>query len=83
MPLCNFFTSHAVKFAAPLALVSLVQLAGCASAPPPPPAPPPAPVATRPAVVLPIAQLDRGVQIVLPDTVLFQTGKADLVVGES
>jgi len=28
--------------------------------------------------VLPIAQLDRGVQIVLPDNVLFETGKADI-----
>lgn len=84
----SFFSmSRTLKCIAPLAVVSLLQLAGCASAPPPPPppppAPPPAPVATRPAVVLPIAQLDRGVQIVLPDSVLFQTGKADLNVAES
>lgn len=58
-------------------------LTGCTSAPPAPaPTPAPAPVA-RPAVVLPISQIDRGVQIVLPDTVLFQVGKADLNAGES
>ena len=81
-----FSTNRTLKCIAPLAIVSLLQLTGCASAPPPPPpppAPPPAPVATRPAVVLPIAQLDRGVQIVLPDSVLFQSGKADLNVAES
>ena len=57
----------------------LAALAGCASTPPPtpPPAPAPAPVA-KPSVVLPIAQLDRGVQIVLPDSVLFESGKAAL-----
>lgn len=62
----------------------LLGLAGCASAPPPPPppAPAPAPVAA-PSVVLPIAQLDRGVQIVLPDTVLFESGKAVLNIGAS
>ena len=54
-------------------------LAGCSSAPPAAPAP----VAARPKVVLPIAQLDRGVQIVLPDTVLFETGKANLNETES
>ena len=50
-------------WAAPLLLVA------CAS-----PAPPPAPVWTGP--VLQIEQLDRGVQIVLPSTVLFETGQA-------
>ena len=61
-----------------LAPLLIVLLAGCASAPPEPaPAPPPGPVA-NPSVVLPIAQLDRGVQIVLPDSVLFETGKATL-----
>ena len=69
------FTAHPVRWLAPLLLVAL---AGCASTPPPPPpAPPPAPVA-KPSVVLPIAQLDRGVQIVLPDSVLFESGKAVL-----
>ncbi|MFZ6847397.1 OmpA family protein [Undibacterium sp. RuRC25W] len=37
---------------------------------------PPAPKANIP--VLPIAQLDRGVQIVLPDNVLFESGKAEV-----
>ena len=61
-----------------LAPLLIVLLAGCASAPPElAPAPAPAPVA-KPSVVLPIAQLDRGVQIVLPDSVLFETGKATL-----
>ena len=40
---------------------------------------PPAPPAPKAAVpVLPIAQLDRGVQIVLPDNVLFESGKAEV-----
>ena len=57
-----------------LAALVIASLAGCASTPPPPP---PAPaVVAKPAVVLPIAQLDRGVQIVLPDSVLFESGKA-------
>jgi outer membrane protein OmpA-like peptidoglycan-associated protein len=60
------------RFFAPLLLAAL---AGCATKPAEPPAP--APV-TQPKVVLPIAQIDRGVQIVLPDTVLFETGKAVL-----
>ena len=65
-------------------------IAGCASPPPapapapPPPPPAPAPVVQAPpSVVLPIAQLDRGVQIVLPDTVLFESGKAVLNVSAS
>ena len=74
-----FSTNRALNFAVPLAAACLLQLAGCASAPPPPPAP----VATRPAVVLPIAQLDRGVLIVLPDSVLFESGKSDLNATES
>ena len=78
-----FYSANRVlRCIVPLAIVAFTQLAGCASAPPEP-APAPAPVAAPPAVVLPIAQLDRGVQIVLPDTVLFQTGKADLNVAES
>ncbi|MBR7777704.1 OmpA family protein [Undibacterium rugosum] len=45
---------------------------------------PPAPVSTvSPPAVLPVAQLERGVQIVLPDTVLFETGKADIHSGQA
>ncbi len=72
------FSARRVVFG--IAPIAFALLAGCASAPEPKPA---APVATRPAVVLPISQIDRGVQIVLPDTVLFQSGKADLNVVES
>lgn len=68
---------HGIAFSA-LALAGAL-IAGCTSAPP---ASPPA-AAARPKVVLPIAQLDRGVQIVLPDTVLFETGKANLNETES
>ena len=57
-------------------IACLAALAGCALAPPPTPTPAPAPApVAKPAVVLPIAQLDRGVQIVLPDTVLFESSK--------
>ena len=70
------FTARSVRLLAPLLVAVLV---GCASTPPPPPPPPPAPVpVAKPSVVLPIAQLDRGVQIVLPDSVLFESGKAVL-----
>lgn len=55
-------------------------LAACAGAPPPPtPAPPPP--YTGP--VLQIAQIDRGVQIVLPATVLFDTGKSSFNTTEA
>lgn len=53
-----------------LALSATVLLAACAK-----------PKTNVP--VLPIAQIDRGVQIVLPNTVLFETGKATLNVTES
>lgn len=72
------FTARPAGFLACLFLL-LAAIVGCASAPPPPPPPPPAPViVAKPSVVLPIAQLDRGVQIVLPDSVLFESGKATL-----
>lgn len=57
-------------------LLSVGQLLGCA-APPPVPAPPP--VATSaPAAVISIDQTARGVLIPLPNSVLFNFGKADL-----
>ena len=65
-------TARSVRLLVPLFIAAL---AGCAFSPPPPPAP--APVA-KPSVVVPVAQLDRGVQIVLPDTLLFESGKAEL-----
>ncbi|MBC3932471.1 OmpA family protein [Undibacterium curvum] len=44
----------------------------------------PAPVSNpAPPAVLPVAQLERGVQIVLPDTVLFETGKAEIHSGQA
>ncbi len=75
-------SSFATRFLALAGIALASSLAGCSSAPPTAPAAP-APVAARPQVVLPIAQLDRGVQIVLPDTVLFETGKANLKEAES
>ncbi len=77
---CSEFSARRVLFA--IAALTFAILAGCASAPEPKPAAA-APVAVRPAVVLPIAQIDRGVQIVLPDNVLFQSGKAELNESES
>ena len=77
---CSEFSARRVLFA--IAPFTFAILAGCASAPEPKPAAA-APVAVRPAVVLPIAQIDRGVQIVLPDNVLFQSGKAELNESES
>ena len=77
---CSEFSARRVLFA--IAPFTFAILASCASAPEPKPAAA-APVAVRPAVVLPIAQIDRGVQIVLPDNVLFQSGKAELNESES
>jgi outer membrane protein OmpA-like peptidoglycan-associated protein len=65
--------------------IGLVGLSGCASAPapvaPPPvvaaPAPAPAPL-PAPKAVIAIDQTPRGVQIPLPNTILFQFGKAEL-----
>lgn len=45
--------------------------------------PPPAVTAAPATPVLPVAQLERGVQIVLPDTVLFESGKADIHNGQA
>lgn len=53
--------------------LSAALLAACSS-----PAPAPAPVAAAPKTVIAIDQTPRGVQIPLPNTVLFQFGKADL-----
>jgi outer membrane protein OmpA-like peptidoglycan-associated protein len=66
-------------------LATIVAFAGCASKPPAPPEPAPvaAVIVERPRVVLPIGQIDRGVQIVLPDNVLFDFGKATLNEGDS
>ncbi len=69
-------TLHASAAAALIAV-----LAGCQTPPPPPP-PPPAPVVyTGP--VLPIQQAERGVEIFLPATALFETGKSSLNAAES
>lgn len=66
-------------------LPAIAVFTGCASKPPAPPEPAPAAavIVERPRVVLPIGQIDRGVQIVLPDNVLFDFGKATLNEGDS
>lgn len=67
------------RFLAPavaLAALSSILVSGCATTERTPAPPPPA--VAPPTVRLPIAQIDRGVQFVLPDTVLFEVGKADL-----
>lgn len=75
-----FFTSS--RALGSLALLSL--LIACKSAPPASP-PPPVPVAA-PAYIGPtlsIEQSDRGVQVFLPSSVLFDTGKSDLRISEA
>lgn len=68
-------------FSAPQAILtiavfsSFIALSGCASKPE---VVVPVPVATTPKTVIAIDQTPRGVQIPLPNTVLFQFGKADL-----
>ena len=72
----------AVALASALVLVLLVS--ACATKPPPPPPPPPpAPVAVYSGPSLQIEQSDRGVQIFLPSTVLFDAGKADFKQAEA
>jgi outer membrane protein OmpA-like peptidoglycan-associated protein len=55
----------------------LASLVGCATPPPPPPPPSPPTVAAYSGPSLAIEQTDRGVQIFLPSTVLFDAGKAE------
>jgi outer membrane protein OmpA-like peptidoglycan-associated protein len=67
----------------PLTLSSLALamglLAGCAV----PPATTPLPEMTVPPILVAIDQTDRGVQIPLPSTVLFNFGKADLNIAQA
>ena len=56
------------------------MLAGCAT-PPPPPAPPVVAAYSGPSLA--IEQTDRGVQIFLPSTVLFDAGKAEFKQAEA
>lgn len=60
------------------ALALVAALAACQT--PPPPAPAPAPYSGP---VLPIEQSERGVQIFLPNSVLFEVGKSALNAKES
>lgn len=53
-----------------LAALSLSLMAGCTT--------PPIPVAAAPIAVIALDQTERGVQIPLPNTVLFQFGKSEL-----
>jgi outer membrane protein OmpA-like peptidoglycan-associated protein len=62
-----------------LSLTGITGLTGCASKPAPAPLPVTVPEpAPTPKAVIAIDQTPRGVQIPLPNTVLFQFGKADL-----
>lgn len=58
-------------FASACLLVSCLLLAGCATQPP------------ARSVTLAVAQVDRGVMVWLPDSVLFEFGKAQLDVDEA
>ena len=74
----------ALALCAGAALVMLVS--ACASPPPPPPPVPPPPppvVAAYSGPRLAIEQTDRGVQIFLPSTVLFDPGKAEFKQAEA
>ena len=72
------------KYITAAVAIVFIGLTGCASKPVPVPvaAAPVAPiVAPKPKAVIAIDQTPRGVQIPLPNTVLFQFGKADLNEG--
>ena len=64
---------------------SVAVLVGCKTPPPPPPppAPVPVPVAAYNGPSLPIEQSERGVQIFLPSTVLFDAGTAEFKAAEA
>ena len=83
---CISVTAHAwphpTLAAACVALVALMT--GCATPPPPAPPPPVAPVVVAySGPSLAIEQTDRGVQIFLPSTVLFDVGKAEFKEAEA
>ncbi len=60
-------------------IAAMMTITGCASKPTPAPvSPAPVVAAASPKAVIAIDQTPRGVQIPLPNTVLFQFGKADL-----
>jgi outer membrane protein OmpA-like peptidoglycan-associated protein len=66
--------------------LSLCLLTACQTPPPTPPvapAPAPAPVAVYKGPTLSIEQSDRGVQVFLPSSVLFDSGKAELKLSEA
>ena len=65
-------------------LALTVLMTGCATPPPPAvPPPPPSVVAVYSGPSLAIEQTDRGVQIFLPSTVLFDAGKAEVKQAEA
>ena len=64
-----------------LAVALTMLLTACSTPPPPPPAPPVVVAYTGPS--LQIEQSDRGVQIFLPSTVLFDPGKAEFKQAEA
>ena len=68
-----------------LPLVLTLFISACATPPPPPAPPPPAPppVVAYSGPSLQIEQSDRGVQIFLPSTVLFDAGKAEFKQAEA
>jgi outer membrane protein OmpA-like peptidoglycan-associated protein len=74
------FNSFAPLCSRAAALATLSLLAACATEPERPAivAPVAAPVAAEPSVKLPIVQSARGVEVTLPDSVLFDSGKAEL-----
>ena len=61
-----------------LLLVVLGSLWGCASPPPPPPPPPPAPPEPEVRNRLRFEDSPEGARAILPDAILFETGKSDL-----
>ena len=74
------FSKKSLQSVSVFGLLAILTLAGCASKPAPVAAPPVV-AAPAPKAVIAIDQTPRGVQIPLPNTVLFQFGKADLNEG--
>lgn len=84
----NFATAASRAVRQPLRAVAAATvltafISGCTTPPPPPPPPAPPVVVAYTGPSLQIEQSDRGVQIFLPSTVLFDPGKAEFKQAEA
>ncbi len=78
------YPSSSPRLQSSILSLSLCLLTACQTPPPPvAAAPAPAPIAVYKGPTLSIEQSDRGVQVFLPSSVLFDSGKAELKLSEA